>query len=157
MGFFKNTKGSIISDYFMLLQDVGQLKHGNMVDVVLFEDHLELSVPMSKQPISLRYSQITDVFYGIETEIVEQNKSVIGRAAAGGLLFGSVGAIVGAVSGTGAKQKKVRKFIFIIGYTSSSGEDQFIQFEDTRMYKGRKVANKLKELCNITDEVVTEL
>lgn len=38
---------------------------------------------------------------------------------------------------------------FIISYKSSVGEDEFIQFEDTRKYKGRKVATKLKEMCNI--------
>ena len=40
MGFFKSTKGSIIRDYFQLLEDVGQLPKGNMVNVILHEDHL---------------------------------------------------------------------------------------------------------------------
>ena len=46
--------------------------------------------------------------------------------------------------------KKERHFYFIISYTSNSGEDQFIQLEDTRLYRGVKVANKLKELCGVT-------
>ena len=37
MGFFKSKKGSIISDYFLLLEDVGQLKAGNMIEVALYE------------------------------------------------------------------------------------------------------------------------
>lgn len=157
MGFFKSKKGSIISDYFMLLQDVGQLKANNAVDVALYEDHLALSAPMSKQPVTLNYSQITDVYYGIETEIVEKGKSPIGRAALGGLLFGNVGAVVGAASGIGAKQKKEYKHIFVIGYTSSSGQESFLQFEDTRKYKGEKIAKKLKELCGIENPVITSL
>ena len=68
-----------------------------------------------------------------------------------------VGAVVGAVSGTGTKQKKEHKFYFIISYTSSTGEDKFIQFEDTRLYKGAKVAAKLKELCNIKENNNVEL
>jgi len=147
MGFFKSTKGSIISDYFKLLEDVGGLSKGNMVDVALHDDHLD--VKEVKNSVSLKYDQITDVFYGLQTEVTTQSKSVIGRAVAGGLLFGGVGAVVGAVSGVGTKDKKERHFYFIISYTSSSGEDKFLQFEDTRLYKGSKVAARLKELCNI--------
>jgi hypothetical protein len=51
------------------------------------------------------------VFYGIETEIKAEEKSSIGRALTGGVLFGGVGAIVGAVSGVGTKQKK-KAFLF---------------------------------------------
>lgn len=144
MGFFKSTKGSIISDYFKLTQDVAQLKADNMYDVALYDEYLEIAAK-----VKLRYDQITDVYYGLQTEITEKSKSVIGRAVAGGLLFGGVGAVVGAVSGTGSKDVKTKKFMFIISYKSSSGEDAFISFEDTRMYKGVKVANKLKELAKI--------
>lgn len=144
MGFFKSTKGSIISDYFRLTQDLAQLKADNMYDVALYDEYLEIGAK-----VKLKYDQITDVYYGLQTEIAEKSKSVIGRAVAGGLLFGGVGAVVGAVSGSGTKEIKNKKFMFIISYKSSSGEDAFISFEDTRMYKGVKVANKLKELAKI--------
>lgn len=161
MGLFKSTKGSIISDNFVILDDLGQLKNGQTVDVALYDDHLELTAPFMKiAPISLRYSQINDVYYGMQSEIVEKSKSPIGRAVVGGLLFGGVGAVVGAVSGTGTKDKKVNKFVFIIGYTSSSGEERFLAFEDTRLYKGPKLSRKLKELCSIpaaVPTVITEL
>ena len=150
MGFFKSKKGSIISDYFKLTDDLGGYKNGDMVDVALYDDHLIIKSPILKQEIKLNYDQVTDVFYGLETEIIEKNKSVIGRAVAGGLLFGGVGAVVGGISGTGTKTKKERHFYFIISYTSSTGEDKFIQFEDTRLYRGVKVASKLKELCGVT-------
>lgn len=150
MGIFSSKKGSIISDSFQLLETVGQLQADLMVDVALYDDYLELTAPfMKKTPITLKYAQITDVFYGLQTEVVQKSKSPIGRAVAGGLLFGGVGAVVGAVSGTGKKEKKVSKFYFIISYTSSAGEEKLLQFEDTRLYKGRKVANKLKELVGI--------
>jgi hypothetical protein len=150
MGFFKSTKGSIISDYFKLMYDVAGLTAGNAVDVALYDDHLDVK-DMMKHSATLNYSQITDVFYGLQTDLVSTDKSVIGRALAGGILFGGVGAVVGAVSGSGTKQKKERHFYFIVSYTSSTGEDKFIQFEDTRLYKGAKVAAKLKELCNIKE------
>ena len=158
MGFFKSTKGSLISDNFVLLENVGQLKKGMTVDVALYDDHLSLTAPFMKlAPISLRYSQITDVYYGIQTEIVSKNKSTIARAVAGGLLFGGAGAVVGAVSGQGVKEKKVNKFLFIISYTSSAGEAQFLPFEDTRLYKGPKLSKKLKELCGVSDAAVAEI
>lgn len=161
MGFLKSKKGSIISDNFLLLENVAQMEKGQVVEVALLDDHLELSVPfMKKTPVTLQYTQITDVFYGLQTEVVQMDKSPIGRAIAGGLLFGGVGAVVGAVSGTGKKEKKVSKFYFLISYTSAAGEDKVLQFEDTRLYKGRKLAAQLKELCGIVDPdpvEVTEL
>lgn len=159
MGFFKSNKGSVISDYFMLLEDVGELKKGQAVDVSLYEGHLTLKNFAIKQPITLKYSQITDVFYGYTTEIQEKNKSTIGRAMAGGLLFGGAGAIVGAISAKGEKkEKKVTKLMFVISYISSKGEERFLQFEDTRHWKGKELSKKLKELCNIEEkETITEL
>lgn len=149
MGFFTKTKGSIISDAFKLCKAHANLQPDLMYDVALYNDHLTIKMPLGKQETTLNYSQITDVFYGLHTDIVKVTKSSIGRAVAGGLLFGGVGAVVGAVSGTGTKDKKERHFYFIISYTASTGEEKFIQFEDTRLYRGTKVAAKLKELCNI--------
>lgn len=156
MGFFSKTKGSIISDAFKLVEGTS-LQPELMYDVALYDNHLTIKLPLGKQDTTLKYSQITDIFYGLQTEIVTTGKSVIGRAVAGGLLFGGVGAVVGAVSGSGTKQKKERRFYFIISYTSSAGEDKFIRFEDTRLYRGSKVAVKLKELCNINASDHVEL
>ena len=151
MGLFKSKKGSIMSENFVLLEDVGQLQKDLVVEVSLYDDHLELTAPfMKKTPISLKYAQINDVFYGVQTDIIHKSKSPIGRAVAGGLLFGGAGAIVGAVSGTGKKDKKVSKFLFIISYTSSAGDDKLLQFEDTRLYKGPKLSKQLKELCGLS-------
>lgn len=105
MGFLRSTKGSIISDYFKLQEDIAGFSKGYMYDVALYDDHLEIT-SMQKRKLLLNYDQITDVFYGFETELVEKPKSVIGRAAVGGILFGGVGAIVGAASGTGTKTEK---------------------------------------------------
>ena len=157
MGFFKSKKGSIISDYFMLLEDVGGgYTANNMYDVALYDDHLEISSPLAENKINLDYSKITDVVYSAEVEEIQKSKSSIGRAVAGGMLFGGVGAVVGAISGTGTKTKKERHFYFIIAYTSAQGEEKFLQFEDTRLYKGSKIAKKLKELCRLDDNNNTD-
>lgn len=49
MGFFKSTKGSIISDDFKLMEDVGNFKTGYSCDVALYEDHLEISCIFEKK------------------------------------------------------------------------------------------------------------
>lgn len=144
MGLFKSKKGSIISDYFMVTKDVANLKAGVMTELSLYDDYLQL------RSVKLKYDQITDVYYGVDTEITNKNKSVIGRAVAGGLLFGGAGAVVGAISGSGKKEVKTQHFLFIISYISGSGDDDFISLEDTRLYKGMKIYKKLKELSHIT-------
>ena len=149
MGLFSKGEKSLIEDNFKLIQPLAGLTEGNMYTVKLFDDKLTIKNPLIKTTVELKYSQITDVYYGLDTEITTKSKSVIKRALVGGLLFGGLGAIVGAVDGTGSKEKKEKHFYFIISYTSSTGEDAFIQFEDTRLYKGAGVAKKLKELCGI--------
>ena len=79
-----------------------------------------------------------------------KDKSPIARAVAGGLLFGSTGAVVGAISGAGKKEKKVRRILFIISYVSADGQESFLTFRDTRLYKGPKA--RLKKLCGIEAE-----
>ena len=151
MGFFKSKKGTIISDYFKLTENVAQFKAGNMYEVSLYDEYLELS-SVGGSNVKLKYEQITDVYYGLETDIIEKNKSVIGRAVAGGLLFGGLGAVVGGISGTGKKEQKVKRLMLIISYKSSTGSDAFISLEDTRVYKGAKLTQKLKELCKINTD-----
>ena len=148
MGFLRSKKGTLISEYFSVYEDIAMFKKGRTVEVNLYND--ELTLTSLKDVITLRYSQITDVYYGVQSSIVEKDKSPIGRAVVGGLLFGSAGAVVGAVSGSGKKEKTVDKLMFIIGYISSEGEEKFLQFEDTRLFKGRKLAATLKDKCGIS-------
>ena len=148
MGFFKSKKGAIISDHFNLMEDVADFSKGYMYEVALYDDHLEI-VSLQKRKLMLNYDQITDVFYGGKTELIEKPKSVIGRALIGGFLLGGTGAVVGAISGSGKTEVKKTHLYFIISYTNSEDKDSYIQFEDIRVYKGLKLSNKLKELTNI--------
>lgn len=156
MGFLRSTKGSIISDYFQLQEDIAGFSKGYMYDVALYDDHLEIT-SMQKRKLLLNYDQITDVFYGGNTELIQKPKSVIGRAVVGGVIFGGVGAIVGAASGTGTKTGKKTHLYFIISYTSSDGEDKYIQFEDTRVYKGLKLSKRLKELTHVESAPTSDI
>lgn len=154
MGFFKKKKGSVISEHFKLLENVAMFSKGYMYEVALYDTYLEIT-SLQKKTVTLNYNQITDVFYGVETEIKNKPKSVMGRAAIGGLLFGTTGAIVGAISGN--NQTKERHFYFIISYVGSDGADKYLQFEDTRLFKGLKLSQKLKEFTDTSDKSVTTM
>lgn len=149
MGFFKSTKGSIISDYFVVEKEItSHFKAGATCDLALYDDHLVLT-NTAKSTLSLNYSQITDVQYTCEVEELKISKSPIGRAVVGGLLFGRTGAVVGAISGSSEKVKKERNFYLIISYNNAAGEENFLVFQDKRLYKGAKISKKLRDLCNL--------
>ncbi len=126
----------------------------------LLEDRLQIGIPLAKpeQLKTLKYDQIKDVVYTVDIEKVSKIKSPIGRAISGGLLFGGAGAVVGAISGTGQKEKKEYKFYLIINYLSKDGEDKFLQYEDMSLGKGKNFTDALKEKVGIQEsENSTEL
>ena len=83
---------------------------------------------------------IQECVYKKETEL-EQSNSVIGRAIAGGLLFGDVGAVVGGMSGL--KQKKVNRFFLVVSYDCCGG-NIVRAFEDYPNSKTYKIAEALR-------------
>lgn len=117
----------------------------------LLEDKLQIGIPFARpdQLKTLRYNQIQDVVYTSDIETTKKSKSPIGRAIAGGLIFGGTGAIVGAISGTGTKEKKEYRFYLIINYISKDGEDKFLQYEDKSLGAGMKFYKTLKEKAGL--------
>lgn len=82
---------------------------------------------MSNFSVSL--SQITNAEVKTESEVIEQNKSVIGRGIVGGLLFGGLGAIIGGMSGTGTVKRYRNHRYFIINYRNFSGDLSVVSFQ----------------------------
>lgn len=64
------------------------------------------------------------------TEKELKEKSVLGRAAVGGLLFGGAGAVVGAISGANPKEKNAH--YMTLTYTDS-GEEKALLFKIEQM------------------------
>lgn len=150
MGFLRNNKGSIISEWFMPLQKIGNIKENTPVDVSLMENCISIkSLGHSKSAVTIPYSKINDVFYGMKSELQQKKYSPFIRAAVGGLIFREVGAAIGAVSGLNATQRKVNKFYFAVSFINGTDENSVIWFQDTRLFKGRKLAEKLKELLEL--------
>lgn len=132
-----------------LIEPIGNLKADFSYVIYLYKDHIQIKDVLTRKDAQLSLEQITNVFYGTETEIIEKSKSVVGRALVGSL-FSPVGTIVGAISGTGTKKKKVNHTYLIITYTSKEGHESSIKFEDTFL-DGRRFSKKLNELIMSSD------
>lgn len=146
MGFFSKKEKPIKATF-------KNVETNTIFNLELLEDRLQIGIPLAKadQLKTLRYDQIKDVVYTSDIQTISKSKSPIGRAIAGGLLFGGTGAIVGAISGVGTKEKKAYKFYLIINYTSKTGEDKFLQYEDQSLNAGLKFSKLLKEKANIQE------
>lgn len=84
------------------------------------EDKSKLNISVGKKEFVLPIDKIQAMEVGSEVEILEKSKSVIGRGAVGAL-FGPVGAIIGAASGTGTKTKEKKKYYAVLSYTGNDG------------------------------------
>lgn len=115
---------------------------GDNKDLSLIVDHVEgikvfdpeerINIIWKKEKRSLTFKSLIDknkveaeldlgkveyIELTTEQEILEKDKSVIGRAVVGTVLAGPLGAIVGGMSGIGKKKKKGKeRKIAIIGY-----------------------------------------
>ena len=77
---------------------------------------------------SVKLDNIVDVKIKTETEITEQERNIIARAIAGGILFGELGAIVGGLSGIPKRQIKISHDFLIINYISKEGDKKLLMF-----------------------------
>lgn len=120
-----------------------------VVIVTLLEDKMEFKLKVMKKVIYLKYSQITKFSSVNEEEIVEVNKSVIKRALVGNLLLGPLGAMIGAVDGTGTKKvSKGKKSYFVINYISGTGTEEALPLEIVGGTFGiDKFIDKLAKVC----------
>lgn len=82
-----------------------------------------------KPVVNLKYEQIIAANVITEKEIIESDKSVVGRAVVGGVLLGPLGAIVGGMSGIGNKTKANTHYFMVINYESTSKETKVLSFE----------------------------
>lgn len=136
----------------MMVDGISSISKGLAVNVTLFDNNLQIKVRIGKNaPANLSYSQITNVDYMSEKEVAEKSKSVIGRAVAGGLIFGGLGAIIGGMSGTGSNQINTTRIYLIVNYIPSIGGDiKAISFEVVGATLGlEKFTKELRDRCGI--------
>lgn len=65
---------------------------------------------------TLAYDKITDIAYTSSVDELRASKSPIGRAVVGGVIFGGIGALVGAASGIGDKTQNMVRWHLVIAY-----------------------------------------
>ena len=148
MLFGKAQQKPVTHEAFKLLDAHADLPAGKMFDLRADGELLKVKEIAGKSEAVMKLSQITDLYYGLSTEITVKKDSPIGRAFVGGFLFGGAGAVVGAMTAS-TKEKSKRLICFIISYAGSDGSDQIIKFEDSRLYKGKQFAQYLADLCGI--------
>ncbi|EPD52754.1 hypothetical protein HMPREF1210_01134 [Paenisporosarcina sp. HGH0030] len=81
-------------------------------------------------------TNIIDTLQTTEEEFVEKSKSVIGRGAAGGLLFGPAGLILGGLSGIGNKKSTKKSHLYVVSYVSSDMQLKNITFSMPSLMTG---------------------
>ncbi|KEI92231.1 hypothetical protein [Clostridium botulinum] len=84
---------------------------------------------VKKPEANLKFEQITGVNVISEKDIIEKSKSTVGRAVAGGVLLGPLGAIIGGMSGIGNKQKSETHYFIVVNYKSREEEIKVLSFE----------------------------
>lgn len=99
--------------------------------------------------VNLAISKITK--YEILTEEKIKENSGVGRAIAGGLLFGPAGAVVGAVT---ARDKKKKEYFYCITYMSDN-EEKVIVMKDGGDLHIVKFFNRLYDLISKQERPVT--
>lgn len=111
----------------------------------------------NKPEVSLDFEKIKSIKEITDKEVIEKNKSVVGRAAVGTLIAGPLGTIVGGLSGTGSNKEVKEKRIVTIGY-ESQGEDKdivLIQGQYSFDFEMDRVLGELRRLVaqyQITEE-----
>ena len=84
--------------------------------LVLHKKGILLAGSMYMPLLEIHFSQILDIQYVPRSVIYDEGKSVIKRAAVGGLILGPLGAVVGGMSGIGTKKKVKYKGYIILNY-----------------------------------------
>ncbi|WP_286080668.1 hypothetical protein [Parablautia intestinalis] len=132
-----------------------------IVTIELYDDCLlfwrAITPKQNQSPSILKTESIINTEYLTEKEIIEKSKSVVGRATAGALIFGPVGALIGGMSGIGNSQKQKSHTYYIIHYINSKGEEAIItleigcagchwnKFDDLLKLRIRKTSNNAPE------------
>jgi len=160
MGLFNNKdKNDNMHVDFVMEDGLNIIKKGALIRVTLEENELTIKPSFSKQePSHLKYNQIINAGIVREEEITEKSKSVLGRAAVGGLILGPLGAIVGGMSGTGKKEKTKLKAYYVINYKSSNDDEiKVLSFLVTGNSGGLpKFEKEMKEHLGIIDKTINE-
>jgi len=117
-------------DNIVHVDGIPLLGAGKRILMKLYIDKIIIDAVGEKEKYSykIKINSINNIKIKTETEISERERHVLARAVAGGLLFGGVGAIVGAVSGVPGKQTKTDHNFLVLDYTDKEGNQKSLMF-----------------------------
>ncbi|WP_404988096.1 hypothetical protein [Clostridium culturomicium] len=158
MGFFKNKDKSINC---LVVDGLPNYPKNTILQLNLNNESecLVISSKMYKNhpDVNLRYEQIVAANVITEQEIVQQSKSVIGRAAVGGVVLGSLGAIIGGLSGTGTKTNNQTEYYIVINYKSRELELKILSFKITGFSNWKAFIKELQSKINTNQSFEKEI
>ena len=86
------------------------------IKVILHTHGLRIANFLYLPILDIHNSQIISIKQTTNSELINMDKSVIGRAAVGALILGPLGAVIGGMSGVGTKQKMQEKSFLVLNY-----------------------------------------
>ena len=104
-----------IDGVFQLDENVVEIPSGK-VKVVLHTHGIRIANGIYVPILDIHNSQIISIKQTTKAELVNLDKSVIGRAVVGNLILGPLGAIIGGMSGIGSKQQVQDKSYLVLNY-----------------------------------------
>ena len=86
------------------------------VSVLLCENGIKLTNGFLLGGIELHNAVIINLNQTSKSELIKVEKSVVGRAVAGGLILGPLGAVIGGLSGVGSKETEKKTSYLLINF-----------------------------------------
>jgi len=118
-----------------------------------FDDKILIDTPTHKFEIPVNRIRAAVVF--TEQEIIEKNKSVVGRALVGTLIIPGLGTIIGGMSGIGTKKKDGKKnHYMILNYIDSKGKLAAVTFQDQVKFIMNKFCRNLTSSIPVSTEII---
>lgn len=101
------------------------------IKVLLHKSGINITNSLYISQLEIHNTQLISVTFADQSELLRQNKSVIGRAIVGNILMGPMGAIIGGMSGIGTKSAKNNSYL-VINYW-----DKFTKQAQTLLIRGK--------------------
>lgn len=117
-------KESKVAFFGKTLQPIGHIPAGTSVILALEPKQKKLIIRYEKSPIALPYERIISFILDSEDNLSSGGHAGA-RALAGGILFGSAGAVIGAAS---AKNKSTKRWIGVLSYKDKEGNVKSLDF-----------------------------
>ena len=128
-------KNKPLTVQFKIAEQIANLKPQMYVKVTFLDEEQKIelipSYAKKKEPVYIKYDQLLAFKSLTQKEIIEKEKNVLGRAVIGGVLLGSLGSVIGGMSGIGTKKETDTTYYIVINFKSiqNPGEIKVLSLE----------------------------